>query len=402
MRVSTNTIYDLGVNAIQQQQAKMLHTQQQVSSGRRILTPADDPVAAARAIEVSQSASVNARYATNRGAAKDSLSLAEGVLQGVTGVIQDVRELALKAGNPVLTNSDRMSLAVELRGRFQELLGLANSADGTGQYLFSGYQGATQPFAQTPTGAQYAGDDGRRLVQVGASRQMAVSESGSVIFERIRTGNGTFSTAAGSANSGSGIVSPGTVTDPASLTGHSYQIAFRVAGGTTTYDVLDTTLGTPVSSGNAYASGNAISFSGMRLEITGSPADGDTFAIAPSTNQSIFQTLNDLIGALEAPVSGQAASARLSNGLGTALSNLDQGLDNVLGVRAAMGARLKELDSLQSTGEDLALQYQQILSQLQDVDYAAAISQLTRQQTYLEAAQKSFLKVSGLSLFNYV
>lgn len=402
MRVSTNTIYDLGVNAIQQQQAKMLHTQQQVSSGRRILTPADDPVAAARAVEVSQSASVNARYATNRGAAKDSLSLAEGVLQGVTGVIQDVRELALKAGNPVLTNSDRMSLAVELRGRFQELLGLANSADGTGQYLFSGYQGATQPFAQTPTGVQYAGDDGRRLVQVGASRQMAVSESGSVIFERIRTGNGTFSTAAGSANSGSGIVSPGTVTDPASLTGHSYQIAFRVAGGTTTYDVLDTTLGTPVSSGNAYASGNAISFSGMRLEITGSPADGDTFAIAPSTNQSIFQTLNDLIGALEAPVSGQAASARLSNGLGTALSNLDQGLDNVLGVRAAMGARLKELDSLQSTGEDLALQYQQTISQLQDVDYAAAISQLTRQQTYLEAAQKSFLKVSGLSLFNYV
>jgi len=271
MRISSNTVYDQSITTMLQQQESLLKTQQQVSTGRRILTPADDPVASARALEVSQAASANAQYAVNRNSAKNSLGLEESTLQSLTGLIQDLRTAAVGAGNPVLSNNDRAGMAAELRGRLDQLTGLANSTDGAGQYMFSGYQGNTKPFALTATSAQYAGDQGQLLVQVGATRQIGISDSGSDIFERIKTGNGVFVLAADATNAGSGVSSPGSVANPAALTGHNYQINFSVIGGATTYDVVDTTTSTTLSTGNAYTSGNEIIVDGMRLDIQGSP-----------------------------------------------------------------------------------------------------------------------------------
>lgn len=405
MRISSNTIYDLGIGGIQQQTSDLIKLQQQVSTGRRILTPADDPVASARVLEVTQSSSLVKQYDVNTDSATSSLGLEESILASVGNLIMDVRTVAVNAGNPTLSNQDRAALAAELRGRYQELLGLANSADGNGQYLFSGYKGATQPFAETsPGNVTYQGDQGQRLIQISPSRQIAVSDSGSDVFERIKNGNGTFVAAAGTGNTGSGVISPGTATT--AYDGNKYRISFASA---TTYNIekWDSTLVPPdyavVPGGPyTYSSGSAISVGGGQVQISGSPAAGDTFTIDPSGNQSLFTTLGDLITLLETPVSGAAGNANLTNGLNTALSNLDNALDNVLKVRASVGARMKEVDSVKSTGEDLQLQYQQTLSNLQDLDYAKAISDLTRQQVNLEAAQKSFVSIQGLSLFNYI
>lgn len=402
MRISTNIVYEQGIATMQRQQEALLRTQQQVSTGRRILTPADDPVAAARALEVSQASSANAQYAVNRNSAKSSLGLEESTLQSLTSLIHDVRTATVGAGNPVLSNNDRAAIAAELRSRLDQLTGLANSTDGTGQYLFSGYQGNVKPFALTATGALYSGDQGQRQVQASAARQIGISDSGSSIFERIKTGNGVFVLAVAAINAGTGVSSPGSVTNPAALTGHNYQINFSVSGSTTTYDVVDATTSTTLSTGNAYTSGNAITVDGMQFDIQGNPASGDRFTITPSSSQSLFKTLNDLIGTIANPVSDAAGSTRLTNGLNAAHLNLGHALDNVLRVRATVGARLQEIDALDSMGADYSLQYEQTLSQLQDVDYTQAISNLTRQQTYLEAAQKSYLKVSAMTLFDYI
>ena len=88
--------------------------------------------------------------------------------------------------------------------------------------------------------------------------------------------------------------------------------------------------------------------------------------------------------------------------MNSALQNLDNGLENILSTRASVGSRLQEIESLENMGEDLDIQYEQRLSELQDVDFAKAISDLNRQQIYLEAAQKSFATVSGLSLFDFI
>ena len=587
MRVSSNTLFDSNVAAMSQQQARLLQAQQQIATGRKILTASDDPVAAARALEVTQSDAINTQYASNRDAARHTLSLAENTLQGVTSLLQDVKAATVNAGNGTLNSSDRRTIATELSGRLQELTGLANSTDGAGNYLFAGFQSKTQPFVNTAAGTGYFGDDGQRNVQVSSIRQMASSNSGADLFMRIRNGNGTFATQAAANNTGTGIISQGSIINSAALTGDSYTIAFAgpsaapaagntgdgtisttptvvdktaVTGkdygitfsGVATYDVTDLTvpintqtitsldftapgtfvvdgattvtlngapfadevalvakiqsdLGAPytvtstgsvaggdfavsivraaggaavtVSAANAaaiaggianspggasvlagqtyvsgqsisfdglqlniqdgatpfaagdtftvsspgytvtdtttstavlpappatgrvpYVSGQAISFDGIQIDIQGTLEDGDSFTVSPSTNESIFKTLSDLIAALNAPVAG----ASLTNSLNSGLNQLDNALNNVLTTRSSLGLRLNEIDALHSAGEDLGLQYKQTLSELQDIDYNQSISDLVREQTNLQAAQQTFSKVAGLSLFDYL
>lgn len=403
MRISSNTLFDSNVTLLGQQQTRLLQTQQQIASGRRILTASDDPVAAARALEISQSDAMNTQYAANRTAARHKLSLAESNLQSVTSLLQDVRTAVVGAGNGTFNDSDRQTVAADLSGRLQELTGLANSTDGAGNYLFAGFQSRTQPFVNTAAGVGYFGDDGQQNMQVSAARQIASGEAGADVFMRIKNGNGTFVTQPAAANTGSGVISRGNVIDPVSLTSHNYQIDFTVAAGVTTYSVTDTTTSTVLLSppaGTAYVSGQAISFDGMQFDIQGAPANGDAFTVSPSANESVFKTISDMIAALNTPVAGGAAS--LTNSLNNGLNQLDNALNNILTVRSSLGLRLNEIDALQSAGEDLGLQFKQSLSELQDVDYNKAISDLTQQQMSLQAAQQTFAKVASLSLFDYL
>lgn len=410
MRISTKTIYEMGSARISDLQVAQARLQQQASTGRRILTPADDPVASARALVVAQSFAMNEQFSTNRQNAKSSLSAVEGTLAGVTSLLQDAKVLTINAGNGALSASDRAALATELRGRFDQLLGLANATDGTGNYLFSGYQTSSQPFMLTSSGVQYQGDQGQRMLQVDNARQIAMSDTGSAIFESARTGNGTFFTAASSTNAGSGVISSGSVVGTVALPVHSYNVTFAVAAGVTTYSVTDTTdplnpaVVLPVSPNPAptYVSGQAITFDGVQFDVSGDPASGDTFTIQPSTNQSIFKALDDLITLLDTPVSNASGSAALTAGLSIANLGLDKALDNILATRATVGSSLKEIDSLDNVGEDRGLQYKTTLSELQDLDYTKAISEFTQQQLVLDAAQKTFAKTSGLSLFSYL
>lgn len=403
MRVSSNTLFDTNVSLLNQQQARLMQTQQQIASGRRILSPSDDPLAAARALEITQADATNTQYVTNRTSAQHTLTMAESALQSVTSLIQDVKTVATSAGNGTLSDANRKSIAAELSGRLQQLMGLANSTDGLGNHLFAGFQSKTQPFVDTPAGVGYFGDDGQSQVQVGASQQMATSSSGSDVFMRIKEGNGTFVTQAAAANAGSGIASSGSVTNPALLTGHNYQVDFAVVAGATTYSVTDNSTATVVSTGNPYVSGQAISFDGMQFDIKGIPANGDRFTVAPSANKSVFKTISDLITTLNTSLpSGSAGFAQLTSSLNQGQKNLDNALDHVLNVRSSLGVRLNEIDALQTSGVDTGLRLQETLSKLQDTDYSKAVTELTQQNAILQAAQQSFAKVSGLSLFSYI
>src|SRR4051812_36416869 len=250
MRISTNTIYDTGSSQLSSLQIGISKTQLQLSTGRRNLTAADDPIAAARSLEVTQSQSINTQFVTNRQNARTSLSQEELSLAGTTTLLQDVQVLAVNGGDGALSSADRESIAVELEGRLNDLLGLANTADGSGGYLFSGFRSTTQPFTQTLTGAQYQGDQGQRQLQVGSSRQVPISNPGNAVFEGNPTGNGTFETAAGVANTGTGVVSSGAVSNAALVNGlnYNYVVTFSVApGGATTYTVTDTLPVPPVA-----------------------------------------------------------------------------------------------------------------------------------------------------------
>ena len=406
MRIATSTIFEAGVRQLGTLQSGMTKLQTQMSSNSRVVTPSDDPIAAARALEVTQSKSINTQLDTNRSNVRSSLSQEEVTLNSVTGLMQNVQSLVVKAGNASLSDSDRASIATELEGNMNDLLGLANSTDGNGAYMFAGFKTNTQPFAMTATGAQYSGDQGQRQVQVGATRSVPISDAGSAVFENNPTGNGRFQTGAAAANTGAGVISSGTVTDASQLTGHNYAVAFKVTGNpaVTTYSVNDnsTTPPTSVNADQPYKEGQAIAFGGMSMDVKGAPADGDSFTVAPSQKQSVFTTMTKLIETLRAPATSAGAKAALSNGLNQASDNVKSALDTVLTTRSAIGSRLNELDTLDSNGDDLDIQYASTLSDLTDLDLVKAYSMFSQQQITLTAAQKSFTTMSGLSLFNYI
>ncbi len=401
MRISTNTMYELGTRQISDLQASLVRTQQQVSSGMRILSPADDPVAAAAALGMDQALAINDQFALNRSNAKSSLSEEESILQSVNSLLQSVKDVVVGAGNGALDDQQRQMYATQLRSNFDELMSLANSRDSSGNYVFAGYQTAVQPYNQSATGATYSGDQGQRLLQVGAARQMAVSDAGSTVFESGMSGNGRFVTAAGAANTGTGLISTGSVIDQTQLTGHDYAVTFSIdAAGATTYLVTETPPPAIPATAQPYVSGQAISFGGMQFDIKGAPANGDTFSVKPSEKQSVFTVITDLLATISTSAVGPQGQTRLANGLAAANNSIANALVNVSTVRTTIGTRLKEIDNLDSAGSDLKVKYTQTLKDLQEVDPIEAYSSFTQQQYTLEAARQSFIKISGLSLFN--
>lgn len=401
MRISTSTIYDTGAARISELQVSLNKTQQQLSASRRILSPSDDPIASARALVISQSDSVNEQYAVNRRNGKNSLSGAETTLASVTTTLQNVKTLIVNAGNGSLTDADRGYIATQLQGNLDQMLNLANSTDETGNYMFSGFTNTVMPYVKTASGANYVGDQGQRFVQADTSRQIAMGDVGPAIFGNIRTSKTAFAVAANSANVGKGVISGESIANAALLTGNNYEIKFSSA---ISFDVLNKTTGLAVLSAQAYTSGSPIVFDGIQVNITDTPTApgvGDSFSIQPG-NQNIFETLTDLINVLRTSTGTLSAKANLSSGLAQANSNVDASLSNVITSRTSMGASLKEIDTLDESGDGMGLVYKKELSELQDLDYVKAITELNQQQVTLQAAQQSFVKTSSLSLFNYI
>jgi flagellar hook-associated protein 3 FlgL len=417
MRISTRESQLQAVRAMQDNQSRLAKTQLQVATGRAILTPADDPSGAGRVLDLRRAAEAQAQYQRNAEAALNRLSLEETTLGSVTGVLQRVRELALQGANGTLSPQDRAAVATEVRERLDELLGLANTRDGQGEYLFAGSQTRTEPFVRTAGAGGpvygYRGDDLARAVQVSEGLQVRSGDSGQAVFVAIANGNGTFASSEGVLNAGTGVIDAGSLTDPALWTGHDYRITFVTNGaGRLAYQVRDESSGTqvlpappadPVAGAPAFpAGGGTIAFAGVQVAIRGTPAVGDTFDIAPSRDQDLLTTVQHLVDALESAAPGPAGQAHFQNALGRAITDLDRGLDNVLQVRGGVGARLNAVESQKAVAEDFELFARESLSALEDLDYAEAVSRLQLQLTVLQASQQAYVKVQGLSLFNYL
>ncbi len=404
MRISTSQIYAVNVSTISRQQADQLHTQQQLSTGNRVVSPSDDPVAAARALEISQSISRISLESSNQGKAGDNLRNLDSQLGAIGDILQYVREKAVQAGNAALSAEDKTYLATDIKQQFDALLNLANSRDETGEYLFSGYKGDTQPFTGDINNVSYQGDEGVRTLQVSSTRLIPVSIAGSELFMKIPSENSAFSTHASSATA---VISDGSVTGPASYGGGQYGIKFTSA---TTYDVFDLAAdpnmsGTAMASGT-YTAGTAIGLPDpanaatqqISVSISGTPAVGDTFSATPGSTTDMFNTLQEFVVGLENVTDSAGYKALIAD----TLNRLDGSLENVLRLRSQTGSRLVEVDSLKAIGEDLNIQYSDRMERLVGVDYVSAISDFQLQQTYLEAARNTFAKVSGLSLFNFI
>ena len=399
MRISTQEYYNRSINVMLEQQSALSQIQNQVASGKRVNTPADDPIAAVHILELERTKTESEQFGKNSDLARSRLSLEEQGLADAGSLMQRVRELVVQASNTgTLSDNDRKSIASELSARLDELEALSNRKDSNGEYLFSGFSTLTQPFVVDGTGAvQYAGDQGNRQLQVGPTQRVADGHSGFDVFMDIPSGNGTFATGAAAANTGSGIIDAGSVSNVGAWVPDNYTLTFTTP---TSWAVTDS-LGNSVATG-AYTSGRSIAFRGVQVTVTGAPAAGDTFAVKKSTSQDAFTTLRGIVSALNTPATTPALKAQLSSTLSASLQQIDQTTDHFLGVRATVGARLSSLDNADDSRAALNVDIETSLSGLRDLDYASALSKMQQQVVGLQAAQLSYSKISQLSLFNYL
>ncbi|HLR12070.1 MAG TPA: flagellar hook-associated protein FlgL [Burkholderiaceae bacterium] len=413
MRISSALYFQTGLNSINAQQSDLLHLFQQIGTGQRMVNPSDDPLAAAEAINIGQSHSMNNRFAENRAIATSKLGTAEETLNSVTTLVQDIKTRLVEAGNGSLADADRLSLAGVLEQARGNLLELANATDGNGQHLFSGSLGSTPAFDEV-TG-NYIGDDAQRNIQLDQTRRMPSSDVGSDIFARATPGVTKFLTAAGSDfgqpsnNTGSSIIGKAAVFDAAAMN-PDYRYALAFTSDTeveiTVYDAQDNPVGAPVTETITPGQDNLIQLPhGVQVSLSGKPEAGDTFSVRSTKEASdelnMFKTLDAIIAALKSPQEGSATGAtEFRNMLNSTIQRMDIAYDNVLTVRASVGARLNEIEALDDNGDMRRLSYRDQLSRLEDLDYYEATTQLELRKSALEAASLAFRKIQGTSMFN--
>jgi len=502
MRISTQTFYQRSTNSILEKQASTSNLNVHLSEGKRVIHASDDPVAAASIQRLKQSIAVNTQYLKNIDVADAVNAQEESTLGQAVNIMQRFRELLVSAGDGIYSAENLDTVAQELEQLREELIGIGNTRDHNSEFIFSGYEIDTKPFQVNEFGTvEYYGDKGVRQLQVGSGVDVPINDSGFELFMNLTTGNGSFNSNIGAANTGSGVIEQGVVFDSniaANFTGEEYSIQFTdpgagapmqysvysiepgVATGTATVSLAGIDLNNAAignvdpanvfpNAGSAintqfiatatpgefevqingqsslptiydaniataqqisidgmtveiegvpdandifqvnkytaptqYYENQTIEFNGVRTQVKGQPNDVDFFTLSPSSNTSVFATMQRAIDTLRMPGETDTQEAARLTQLNMIQLEIDSALDNIVNTRSKVGARMQTLDNQSAIGQDFKLVSQSAMSKLEDLDMAKAVSDLKMDQAALEVAQQTFVQLERLNLFDLI
>lgn len=455
MRISTNQAFGNSLTSLQDIYSDLLQTQEQVSTGKRVQTAADDPVAATRILNLQQDNALLDRYRENITLATNNISEQESLLDATLVAVQRLEELTIRAGDGALSNIDRIAISEETQEIYEQLVAISNSQNARGEYLFAGSQADQEAYSyQTDGSVIYNGDEAEREVEIAGGSYVSIRDSGHRIFENIENKHRVVTE---TSNANGYYISAGELTDEDAFDDFydNYTgIALPQATTLTLTDNRDATDanfpnvdvdfsveytlpdGTgPITASNVHFA-NIDTYSDDRfLEIEVDMSDvmgqsftlylpvdedgyvvgsGDAdgagagvgeqseFTIGRQETQSLMSTAFELTQILQQPGDSSAANQNLTSRLGAVLDNLDSAGRNIDSVSASIGARMNLLEDTDSLHEESEIFNASALAEIEDVDFVEALSNLTLQETILEAAQSSFVKVNNLSLFDYL
>ncbi len=394
-RISTSMLYQQSLTSMLSKQAQLAHTQQQLSTGQRLVSAKDDPVAAGLAVGLDRSLAELERFGMNANMLQNRLGLQENALTRVGDAMARISELTIQANNPAMGPDSRKAISTELESIKAGLLDLANSTDGTGRYLFGGTADGSAPFSIAGGNVIYSGDQTQRRVELAPDTFVSDTLPGSEIFLRLRTGDGRLDAKAMTGNAGTGLLMNYSLTDPNAFDGDTYQVRFTAPD---TYEIRNSA--NVVVSTGSYESGESITFAGVQMQVDGVPVVGDTFAVGPAGVRDVFATIQGLIDTLETVPVTAAERTAMQNGLQSALRDVTSANGTVIDARAAGGAQLRALDQAAELREANSITVKGALSGLRDLDWPEAISRYNQETVALQAAQTVFTQMQSMSLFN--
>lgn len=397
MRISTSLYFQRAINAMSERQSELSKTQTQLATGKRVLTASDDPAAAARILGLNKALETVNQYQDNAGRLTTRLEQEESVVSSVVNLLQRAKELAIQGNNAVLSSADRDAIAAELYQLVDGMMGLANTRDAEGEYIFSGFQSKTIPFTRPALGTfDYAGDQGQRSLQISADRKVADSDNGFDMFVDVDTG--PYTEVTGVAATSFGAIADGDLTIngisvgaiPAALPADADTRAAQIFSAINSVSDITNVQAEMATSSTV----KLISSAGDIAVNAASAADtGLTTATTPATmgKRSIMETLYQLANTLD----NDLAVDRY-------LDETQLAMEHVTTRQTIIGTRLNAVDNQSEVNASVQLIYETNLSSEQDLDYAEAIGRFDRQMLALQAAQQAYVKVQGLSLFNYI
>ncbi|AEE22205.1 flagellar hook-associated protein 3 [Glaciecola sp. 4H-3-7+YE-5] len=407
MRISTGQLYDRSIRAVLDNQDDLSDVQQQLSTGKKLLRPSDDPVGSAQVIRLTEEIDLINQYNKNNNLLTNSIEQEETILGNVTDNIQRARQLMIQAGNGILDVDDRKAIAIEIGQIRDQIFDAMNSQSANGEYIFAGYQSATPAFSYTAgaSGNKYAfeGDEGLNEIRISNTFSLAMNNSGQTVFEDV------YARLDSQITSSSGVASASTRIstqnefdqfhsqnyDPVVAANNEFQISISAAE-----QVTITNVGTGAVVGTQpFISGEPFEFKGQEFTIEGVVGDTVNYALQKPEKKNIAETLNDFYNSLnDENISDQDYAQAISD----ALIGVDNSLTSIADSISLLGGKLNVAQSVFASNLDLEISNKTARANIEEVDYAEAVSELSKQEAALQAAQATFAKVTGLSLFDYI
>ncbi len=419
MRISTLHLYNLANNSMADANSAINKTQEQLSTGKRVLSAADDPVAATKIQQLTDNLALVDQYSKNISTAENNLAEEETALKSVTNLVQRIKELAVQAGNTAsLSTSEYSALATEVDSRLNELVGLTNTRNANGDYIFAGYKSQSPAFSgDSVSGYQYMGDEGALNIKIDDNTFVKASDSGKGIFVDIPNAEKTIITSVNPNNRSAPpiTVSIGNIVDQQAYDDfypEDMVITFNDDSNLTpaarNFTVTEKSTGKVIAENQPYAAGEVLEFNGTSITITGNPASADTgLALAgdqifvdSTAKQDVLTTLMRFRDAMQGFDGSSEARERVSSTVAVTLDNLSTVQDSISNTVTEIGARMNTLDSTRDQHLDTELLSNTILADIRDLDYAEAASRLSAQTLILQATQATFLRISELNLFS--
>lgn len=417
MRISSLQIFNIANSSISDANKAIVRTQEQLSTGVRVLNPSDDPVAATKILAITEELATTEQYRNNINIAKNDLDVEEATLSAVLNVIQRVQELAVQAGNTaVLSPNEYTSISNEVDARIDELQNLLNSKNSNGDFIFSGYKSQSEPFTgSAQTGFRYNGDEGQKFIKIANNTLIESSDSGKALFVDVESERPTVNTYASESNRSTPPVqiSIGNIVDREvfdEFFPEDMVITFNEDSNITpagkNFTVTERSTGRVILADEPYRAGAEIEVNGVSVTITGNPVSsvpgsvGDRLFIDSSNKQDILTTFSQFSLSMRSFDGSSESRKALEETVADTLANLGNAQTSVLEVTSKIGARFNTLESTETLHTDAELVLQELLSDLRDIDYAEASTRLSSQTLILQAAQTAFVRISSLSLFD--
>lgn len=406
MRIATGSFFSSQVDILSEQYEKISKYNTQIDTGYKLQRSSEDPVLAYRIKLTGDYINNLEAYTQNGISARNRNEMFQSASTQAINLIDNINQVLVSSANDTQADSTRAALGGQIQEYLKNLFNIANSKDGTGQYIYAGFNSDVPPFTKNNNSYTYNGGFEKTSINIGPNNQVVFSDSGYDVFGKILQGNGSFVVTANSANTGSGWTDAGVVFDTSAYVSDNYTISFaQNAAGETVYSVTGAVSGQVVPPLPATIPNDApvvtdqISFNGISLKMHGTPNPGDSLTIQPAQYESVFDTVQQMVDLLGTGVnSDPAKQAQFHQVLSKCFASLNQVRDHLIEHQSVVGTRIQTIENQVRENSQISNEQTRIKSQLESADPVEVYTQLQQQQIALEAAQTSYNIVRSLMM----